>query len=235
MFKYNALSLSPTAPITSESPTPFAHSFRPTPEWSLRLLTEVNDTARKGLAAKTPRTITITSHALQFTTSTQFPRQTSEFTMEAGESTAAPAEAAPDQRRHKNKFTSQEDRDLLALVEQHGTKQWDRIADSLPGRSARQCRDRWKNYLAPNVNQMPWTREEDQRLLQLYQLVGPRWSKIGATFPGRTSVSVKNRWHKLHRIQMKLVCSGQIAAPAEFQKPPGEPQPPDEASAQARK
>lgn len=141
--------------------------------------------------------------------------------MEAsGENQTAPAEGPTESRHRKNKFTSQEDQHLVALVEQHGIKQWDVIAKSLPGRTARQCRDRWKNYLAPNVNQMPWTREEDQRLLHLYRLIGPRWSKMGSTFPGRTSVSVKNRWHKLRRMQTKLIGSVQPLELPTIDKPP---------------
>ena len=112
----------------------------------------------------------------------------------------------------KNKFTKEEDEILVRLVNQLGTSHWEAIAAQIPGRSARQCRDSWNHYLTPNINQMPWTIEEDRRLLTLYQMIGAHWAKIGEKFSGRTSVSVKNRWRRLHRQQLKLARTQPVLA-----------------------
>lgn len=117
---------------------------------------------------------------------------------------------ATPQRRTKQKFTQEEDDKLRALVNQYGTKQWDRISDQIIGRSPRQCRDRWKNYLSPNVVSSPWNVNEDRLLLALFQRVGPHWAKIVKYFPGRTDVNIKNRWNKLQRKSQKLAPNTKI-------------------------
>ncbi|CBJ31407.1 Myb protein [Ectocarpus siliculosus] len=73
---------------------------------------------------------------------------------------------------HKRRFSSVEDIELgRAIAEQTGELKgqvWKKIALSLPGRSARQCRDRWFNYLDPNLETTPWSTQEF-RLLYLAQ------------------------------------------------------------------
>jgi hypothetical protein len=63
-------------------------------------------------------------------------------------------------------FTSAEDAALVDLVHEIGLSDWDKISARLPGRNPRQCRDRWFNYLSPDVQNRPWTAEEEQRLLK---------------------------------------------------------------------
>lgn len=63
----------------------------------------------------------------------------------------------------------------------------------MPGRSNKQCRDRWKNHLAPEIRRDPWTPEEDELLLESQARMGNTWSSILTLFPGRTYASLKNR------------------------------------------
>jgi hypothetical protein len=93
----------------------------------------------------------------------------------------------------KEKFTSREDALLRMLVLQFGAGNWAVIAQNMSKRSARQCRERWKNYLASGIRKSPWTPKEDQRLLELYTECGPKWQKIAVYFPGRSPNNVKNR------------------------------------------
>eukprot|EP00953_Heterococcus_sp_UTEX-ZZ885_P001435 1297-Heterococcus_DN1.PRE.1 len=44
-----------------------------------------------------------------------------------------------------------EDDMLRGLVEEHGSKKWSQIAMGLPGRSGKQCRERWLNHLDTRV------------------------------------------------------------------------------------
>lgn len=94
----------------------------------------------------------------------------------------------------RHKFSIDEDNLLRRLVEEHGTTNWRFIADNMPGRSARQCRDRWKNYLMPGIKNTPWTPDEDQLLEEKFAVLGPQWSRIAKFFPNRTDINVKNRW-----------------------------------------
>ncbi|BAH93343.1 Os06g0162700, partial [Oryza sativa Japonica Group] len=42
-------------------------------------------------------------------------------------------------------------RKLVKLVEQFGLRKWSHIAQILPGRVGKQCRERWHNHLRPNI------------------------------------------------------------------------------------
>lgn len=99
----------------------------------------------------------------------------------------------------KTKFTPEEDEMIRKLVDEIGEDNWQAVAERMPGRNTRQCRERWRNYLSPNVERGPWTKEEDELLQQKYQEYGARWIKIAPFFPQRTDINVKNRWLMLQR------------------------------------
>lgn len=94
----------------------------------------------------------------------------------------------------KSKFTIDEDRKLISLVNQFGENNWGSIALYMNGRNIRQCRERWKHYLSPEVSNSPWTEMEDILLHQKYAEYGPKWKKIAEFFPNRTYINIKNRF-----------------------------------------
>jgi hypothetical protein len=96
----------------------------------------------------------------------------------------------------RRKFTIEEDNRLRALVAQMGNERWDSVAHEMPGRTARQCRDRYKNYLLSSLLITPWTPEEDALLRRKYAELGPKWVEISRTFRGRSGNDVKNRWNR---------------------------------------
>lgn len=97
------------------------------------------------------------------------------------------------------KFTASDDLLLRRLVEVHGTCSWTVIADKFSDRSPRQCRDRWKHYLAPGTNIEEWTTEEDAILIEKVREFGKRWAQIGRYFPARPPTAIRNRCCKLSR------------------------------------
>jgi hypothetical protein len=101
------------------------------------------------------------------------------------------------------KFTSADDEQLRLLVEQFGDSDWFLISDQMNGRNARQCRERWVNYLAPTLNNAPWTPAEDMLLLQKYRDLGCKWVRIAKFFPNRTDAMVKNRFNRIQRRDAK--------------------------------
>lgn len=95
----------------------------------------------------------------------------------------------------RKKFTEEEDHRLRELVEEYGARQWDQIAEKMPGRSGRQCRDRYRNYLIPGFFNGQWSQAEDDLLRQVYAEMGPQWAKMMRYFKGRSANSLKNRWN----------------------------------------
>lgn len=94
----------------------------------------------------------------------------------------------------KKKFSYEEDQRLLCLVNEYGAKKWRRIAEMMPGRTAKQCRDRYCDYLNPEYFNGQWTKEEDEILCQKYKELGPRWTQIALFLRNRSANSIRNRW-----------------------------------------
>lgn len=106
----------------------------------------------------------------------------------------------PTKKAHpKNKFGAEEDLQLKELVRKYGENNWTQIAQNMPNRNARQCKERWCNYLSPNICKSPWTQDEDNLLLEKYKEIGARWVQIAKFFPQRTDISIKNRYLVLSR------------------------------------
>jgi hypothetical protein len=96
--------------------------------------------------------------------------------------------------RARQRFTREEDARLLQLVETLPGAPWDEIARQLPGRTARQVRERYRHYLCPELNLGAWTTEEESLLRATFEEHGPQWSILKSYFPNRSAVNVKNHW-----------------------------------------
>jgi hypothetical protein len=97
-------------------------------------------------------------------------------------------------RSERCKFTEEEDILLSSAVSQFGCQHWSQVAARVPGRNARQCRERWTNYVSPEVRKLPWTRADDLLLEEKLMELGNTWQTIVSFFPGRSKNDIKNRW-----------------------------------------
>ena len=108
----------------------------------------------------------------------------------------------------KGPWSSEEDNRLMVWVQEKGPIKWAQCALLIPGRSGKQCRERWFNNLNPNVKKGDWNPEEDDLIFKLYVNYGSSWSKIAMHFKDRTENSIKNRFYstirKLYSDQKKL-------------------------------
>ena len=109
----------------------------------------------------------------------------------------------------KHAFTADEDEQLKKLVSLFGDRDnWKVISENIPGRTQRQCRERYKTYLAPDINRSLWTKEEDEIIKKKYLQYGSRWTLIAMFLKGRSSNSAKNRFNNhinKHGMFMKSV------------------------------
>ncbi|KAG1927335.1 v-myb avian myeloblastosis viral oncogene homolog-like 2a [Pimephales promelas] len=96
----------------------------------------------------------------------------------------------------KSKWTSKEDETLASLVVRFGREEWELISGYLPGRSAQECKNRFTMVLDPELIKGTWTKEEDERLIQLVSLFGDKkWSTIAKHLKGRRGKQCRERWH----------------------------------------
>ena len=110
-----------------------------------------------------------------------------------------------DENTLRKRFTPEEDKLLKQSVKRGKSKTWEAISQLLPGRTARQCRDRYNNYLFKQITNAQWTEEEDQIIIKMYEKIGSKWTKISKSLQGRSGNNVKNRWYKCLSKKYKLM------------------------------
>lgn len=98
----------------------------------------------------------------------------------------------------KGAWNAEEDELMKQAVAKYKTD-WKKVSECIPGRTSKQCRDRYKLKLDPTINHGPWTPEEDEILISLQKQLGNQWTKIAKQMPGRTENSVKSRFASLER------------------------------------
>ena len=102
----------------------------------------------------------------------------------------------------KGQWSPEEDSRLLYLVSLN-FKNWGKLCQHMPGRTSKQCRERWCHHLDPGVVKTDFTREEDALLLQMQATFGNKWAQFARVLPGRTENSVKIRYKSLERMLAK--------------------------------
>ena len=106
-----------------------------------------------------------------------------------------PALQPPRRQTYKKvMWTEREDEQLRQAINQVGFKNWSVVADMVPGRTGKQCRERWFGMLNPELAKEDWTPEEDQLLIRLHGEYGNSWAKIAEFMPRRSRISLRNRW-----------------------------------------
>lgn len=99
------------------------------------------------------------------------------------------------QRSKRIPFTDDENQIIRDSVKIYG-EDWEAIAKKLHGRTPKQIHDRYINYLRDGLKKEPWTKQEDDILIEMYKSIGSKWSKMMTKLPGRSGNDIKNRWHK---------------------------------------
>ncbi|KAF5178597.1 Myb protein [Thalictrum thalictroides] len=100
---------------------------------------------------------------------------------------------------NRGQWTAEEDSKLIRLMHKHknSRKLWATVSRSMDGsRLGKQCRERWNNHLKPGIDKnKKWTEDEDRAIVDGHKKYRNRWADIAKAIPGRTEISVKNRWN----------------------------------------
>jgi hypothetical protein len=96
----------------------------------------------------------------------------------------------------RGKWNQEEDELLREAVQRHGGRNWKKISEILVGRTDVQCLHRWQKVLRPGLIKGPWTKEEDEAVIQLVKQYGIKsWSFIARQLKGRLGKQCRERWH----------------------------------------
>lgn len=98
-------------------------------------------------------------------------------------------------------FSKEDDKKLRDLVDKHGTENWEKISSEFDSKSATDCRTRFQNYLVPYSATLAWTKEEDTRLIEKFEEIGPRWKILSSFFPGRSFMQIKSHFFAITKGQ----------------------------------
>ena len=112
-------------------------------------------------------------------------------------------------RIKKKIWVKEEDDIIMKWTKKHGAKKWRKVASLIPGRNAKQCRERWHNHLDPQISHHEWNEQEEWIQFLCHELHGPKWATILPYLNGRTDNSIKNRWNShlkknIHALNKKL-------------------------------
>jgi hypothetical protein len=110
---------------------------------------------------------------------------------------------------NKIRWNNDEDQKLLQAIrnaklnDDDNILPWPKIAAQVPKRTSKQCRERWYNHLDPGIIRGPFSQEEIEKIYDMQEKIGNKWSRIADKLPGRTPNQVKNYWHSKERMEKK--------------------------------
>lgn len=97
---------------------------------------------------------------------------------------------------NRGRWVKEEDEKLKELVSMYGDTNWSFIASQFADRSDVQCQQRWDKVVNPQLIKGPWTREEDDKVVELVSQYGPKkWTLIARHLKGRIGKQCRERWH----------------------------------------
>ena len=102
-------------------------------------------------------------------------------------------------------WSEDENRQLLLAVKKCGTHNWRKVAQYLPGRSNRQCRERYMMRLNfGNARKLgDWTAAEDKLILELAPKHNFKWVQMEPLIKGRNARQIASRYDLLIKYKSK--------------------------------
>ena len=105
-----------------------------------------------------------------------------------------------DYKSNKNKeikkpnfWTEEEDKILKEKAKEFNYKNWKSIANFIPGKNFIQCSARFRR-IRPGLIKGAWGKEEDSKLISLYEKYGRNWAAISKEMNQRTGKQIRDRF-----------------------------------------
>lgn len=102
-------------------------------------------------------------------------------------------------RKKTRTWTDNEDNRLIMAVYKFGQENWNAVAQFVgSGRNRAQCSQRWQRVIDPKISKLPFSEEEDQKLIKLLEKYGPKlWTKVAQEMGNRSDVQCRYRYKQL--------------------------------------
>jgi len=103
------------------------------------------------------------------------------------------------EKKKSRQWTNYEDLRLLGGIYRHGIENWTSISMFVGnGRTRSQCSQRWLRGLDPSISKRQWSKEEEERLVNLVDTYGNKsWTKISMKLQNRSDVQCRYRYKQL--------------------------------------
>lgn len=95
--------------------------------------------------------------------------------------------------KKQNFWVEEEDKILKEKAKEFNYKNWKSIANFIPGKNSIQCAARYRR-IRPGLIKGSWGKEEDSKLLSLYEKYGRNWAAISKEIHNRTGKQIRDRF-----------------------------------------
>jgi hypothetical protein len=92
-----------------------------------------------------------------------------------------------------NFWTEEEEKILKEKAKEFNYKNWKSIANFIPGKNSIQCSARFRR-IRPGLIKGAWGKEEDSKLISLYEKYGRNWAAISKEMNQRTGKQIRDRF-----------------------------------------
>lgn len=95
--------------------------------------------------------------------------------------------------KNKKIWTEEEDKELIFYTNLYKERCWEEISKHFPNKTGLQCFSRF-NRIRPGLSRGKWTKEEDDKIIELVRLYGRAWSIIARMFQSRNGKQIRDRY-----------------------------------------
>jgi hypothetical protein len=95
--------------------------------------------------------------------------------------------------KFQKKWNKEEDILLLDLAKRFNSKCWKKISCNFEDKTPLQCFSRYKR-IRPGIVKGSWTKEEDEKILEMVKIHGKSWSKISKILVSRNGKQIRDRF-----------------------------------------